>query len=187
MGLISNLIVKKATESVIKTVGKTAVSTTAGILHEVDKHKTKNDASNQAVNVETVKKFRAPKINECIGDHYLKVRASLISFGFKDVSFIEIKDLKKGWFTKNGEVSEISINGTTEYTSRTKFTENDIVVVSYHTFKDGYGNSSSASSDNISGQAALPLVSNTLNYCPNCGNKLGSGSNYCSACGCKLN
>ena len=137
MGLLSKYITTKLTESVIKTVGKVTLETTVGILEEKAKHEKK---TTKTITVRTPstdqEKIKSPDVEELIGKHYLKVRAAFISAGFEDISFIVKKDLIKGWLIKDGEVSEISINGRTEVGKRAKFLPTAPVVIVYHTFRD---------------------------------------------------
>ena len=81
-------------------------------------------------------KIKAPDVEVLLGEHYLKVRAAFVGAGFEDISYIVKKDIIKGWLRKDGEVSEISINGRTEIGKRAKFFPTAPVVIVYHTFKE---------------------------------------------------
>ena len=128
MGLLSKYITAKLTESVIEKVGEVTLETAIGIMNE----KAKLD-KNKCIEGRLVK---APRCENLIGKHYLKVRAAFVSEGFKDISFIVKKDIIKGWLRQDGEVSEISINGQTEINKRKKYSSSSPVVITYHTFRD---------------------------------------------------
>jgi hypothetical protein len=152
MGILSKIITTKLVEGVIETVGKVTVTTTIGIMEGKAKHgnlqennvetKKKNldQPQKEKYKVERVKqddgRIKAPCVEELLGQHYLKVRAAFVGAGFEDVSYILKKDLVKGWIRKDGEVSEISINGRTEIGRRAKFLPTSPVVIVYHAFRE---------------------------------------------------
>ena len=139
MGLLSKYITTKLTESVIKTVGKVTLETTVGIMEQKakqEKESQKSQTEKTPSNIQNEVKIKPPRIDELIGKHYLKVRAAFIGAGFEDISFIVKKDIIKGWLRKDGEVSEISINGRSEIGNRAKFLPSAPVVIVYHTFRD---------------------------------------------------
>lgn len=139
MSIVGKLISTVATKSVVKTVGKVAVSTTAGICDEVEKRKKTTDKSLSSEKKELVS---PPYINDYIGDHYLKVRAAFVAHGFTDISYIVKADLHNEWFTKDGEVEEITINGSNAVKKNSKFPPNAPVVIVYHTLKKCQNNNS---------------------------------------------
>ena len=153
MGLFSKYVISKLAESMLEKVGEVTVKTTVGIMEgkaksEAKSSKQKMDVNNKPANAtkKTEKynvtkqednRIKCPKFENLIGEHYLKVRAAFVGAGFEDLSYIVKKDIIKGWLKKDGEVSEISINGRTEVSSRAKFKPTDPVVIVYHTYKDG--------------------------------------------------
>ncbi len=145
MGLFTKFVTTKLAESIIRTVGEVTLKTTVGIMEEKAKKekKQKKDESNKGSSyAKPVKvkvddgRIKAPRIENLLGDHYLKARAAFIGAGFEDISYIVKKDIIKGWLKKDGEVSEISVNGRTEIGTRAKFLPSAPVVIVYHTFKD---------------------------------------------------
>lgn len=72
--------------------------------------------------------------NNLSGSNYNDVVMLFESAGFTNIQTEAIEDLIIGWLTKDGEVEEISINGTTSFGSDTYFPKDAVVIVRYHTF-----------------------------------------------------
>ena len=72
--------------------------------------------------------------DEYIGRHYQAVYKELKALGFRNIALMEIKDLIKGWFTKDGTVEEVIINGKDSFRERAKFDREASVAIRYHTF-----------------------------------------------------
>lgn len=145
MGLFTKFVTTKLAESIIRTVGEVTLKTTVGIMEEKakkEKKQKKDEIDKKGSYTKPARakvddgKIKAPRIENLLGDHYLKVRAAFVGAGFEDISYIVKKDIIKGWLKKDGEVSEISVNGRTEIGTRAKFLPSAPVVIVYHTFKD---------------------------------------------------
>ena len=80
------------------------------------------------------------------GREYTEVVDDFKSKGFKNVKTEKIEDLITGWITKDGEVEEVSVNGSVDY-SPDEWTSADAeVIIKYHTFKKEDAKSTSESS-----------------------------------------
>lgn len=213
MGILGKIIATAATKSVIKTVGRTAVMTTGGIVNAVDRR----HASVDKRNTDKMDVLNAPDPEEYIGEHYLKARAAFVNAGFQDISFVELPDLRKGWFKKDGEVEEISIGGKTEVKRKEKFSPQTPIVIVYHTFANR--KDSGVKNDKLQGEKgnSETLVHNTRGreeenrhhtnvileneyvdrgresaqqekrvYCTKCGLQQSSNNSFCPACGQRL-
>ncbi len=163
MGLITKLVTTAATKSVIKTIGKTTAETAVAVTSAVSKANANKQNQQNVINNQdsivtqnnTIAKVTSPNISHFIGGHYLKARAAFIAAGFVDISFIEKKDLTKGWLNKDGDVVEISIGGKTNIKNNEKFTPNIPVVIVYHTYKDS--TSTTPTSNIYSTQNFIPI------------------------------
>ncbi|MCD7770696.1 MAG: DUF4839 domain-containing protein [Oscillospiraceae bacterium] len=68
------------------------------------------------------------------GRDYQDVLEDFEERGFTNIKLEKIEDLILGWFTKDGEVESVSVDGSTNY-SPDEWYPNDVeVVISYHTF-----------------------------------------------------
>lgn len=72
------------------------------------------------------------------GEDYEEIKRELEAYGFKNINLLEKKDLRKNWFTKidNRKITEISINGKTDFKKKARFLCDAQVVIVYRTFKD---------------------------------------------------
>jgi hypothetical protein len=78
--------------------------------------------------------------NDLKDANYQDVVAKLQNAGFTNVQTKVIDDLVLGWFTKDGEIEEVSVDGYTTFSTDSRYPANIEIVVSYHTFpadKDG--------------------------------------------------
>jgi hypothetical protein len=66
--------------------------------------------------------------------NYQDVVAKFENAGFTNVQTVIIDDLVLGWFTKDGEVEEVSVDGYTTFTTDSRYPADVEIVVSYHTF-----------------------------------------------------
>ena len=67
------------------------------------------------------------------GENYQQVIADLRLAGFTNIQTIPLQDMTKNtFFTKIGSVSQITINGNSEFTAHKKFEQNALVSISYH-------------------------------------------------------
>ncbi|MBQ7291024.1 MAG: M48 family metallopeptidase [Clostridia bacterium] len=69
-----------------------------------------------------------------IGRIYTEVVAELQEKGFFEINLEEHKKSKKGWLSKEGEISRISINGQTQFEKGEWFAEKATIEIIYHTF-----------------------------------------------------
>ena len=74
------------------------------------------------------------KYNQCDGVHYEEIAQDFTDAGFTDISYDIIDDLVLGWFTKDGDVESVTINGDTEFDTKSLYPYDASVVISYHTF-----------------------------------------------------
>ena len=88
------------------------------------------------------------------GRDYTEVVDDFKSEGFKNVKTEKIEDLITGWITKDGEVEEVSVNGSVDY-SPDEWTSADAeVIIKYHTFKkeDAKSTTESIAEDDSKGE-----------------------------------
>ena len=80
------------------------------------------------------------KVNYSSGDFegidYNEVVSDLQQQGFTNITTSPDKDLITGWITKDGEVEEVSIGGSTSFSSGSRFLPDAEIVITYHTFPD---------------------------------------------------
>lgn len=80
------------------------------------------------------------KINLPISSNDLKnanfqdVVAKFENAGFTNVQTEVIDDLVLGWFTKDGEIEKVSVDGYTSFSTNSRYPADTEIVVSYHTF-----------------------------------------------------
>lgn len=67
--------------------------------------------------------------------NYVDVHAYFVSKGFETVNLNPMGDLITGWLDKENEVDSVSINGNTEFKKKW-YKPSDIVIISYHSFKN---------------------------------------------------
>ncbi len=68
------------------------------------------------------------------GTNYEDVVSKLEKQGFTNIETESIEDLITGWITNDGEVEEVEIDGTTSFSSGSRFRPNTEIVIRYHTF-----------------------------------------------------
>lgn len=71
---------------------------------------------------------------EAKGQNYEEFIVELQNKGFTNIDVIVFDDLILGWLTEDGEIEEVTINDSLEYTSGSVFNNDAYIVVSYHTF-----------------------------------------------------
>ena len=74
--------------------------------------------------------------SELVGENYEDVVSNLENAGFTNIETEVLDDLVTGWLTKDGEVEKVEIDGTTPFSSDSKFEPNAKIVVTYHTFPE---------------------------------------------------
>ena len=72
--------------------------------------------------------------SELVGENYEDVVSNLEKAGFTNIETEVLDDLVTGWLKKDGEVEKVEIDGTTSFSSDSKFEPNSKIVVTYHTF-----------------------------------------------------
>ena len=119
---------------IIKTAAVAVAGTTvAKKIKEKFDEKNENKMSNEN-NVKYIKVCDI--VDEYVGANYKEAQKALIAYGFKNISFIAKKDLKRKKKAVDGRVETISFNGETEFGYRSKYSTNANVVIRYHTFID---------------------------------------------------
>ncbi len=73
---------------------------------------------------------------EYIDENYETVANEFKNMGFTNIECIAQNDLITGWFTKDGAIERISIDGDYQFESGDIFTKDSIVSITYHTYKD---------------------------------------------------
>lgn len=68
------------------------------------------------------------------GENYELVIDQLQDMGFENIEVAELAESKKGWFTKEGDVAKIMINGIDNFKKNDRFKSDSKVKVYYHTF-----------------------------------------------------
>jgi len=82
------------------------------------------------------------------GQHYESVKQKFEDKGFTNIRVEKIDDLVLGWFTEDGDVEEVSVDGDVNYLPD-KWVKNDAeVIIKYHTFPEKEAEQQEESSDN---------------------------------------
>ena len=68
------------------------------------------------------------------GRHYEEVIADFEYHGFLNIKTVAIEDLVVGWFTEDGEVESVTINGADDYKENEWYPSDAEVLIEYHTF-----------------------------------------------------
>jgi hypothetical protein len=76
------------------------------------------------------------KSQNLVGQNFEDVVSKLKAKGFTNIQTVRLNDLKIGWFKKDGEVSEISISGDTDFNDNSKYVSNTEIKITYHSYKD---------------------------------------------------
>lgn len=66
--------------------------------------------------------------------NYQDVVAKFKNAGFTNVQTEAIDDLVLGWFTKDGQIEKVSVDGYTTFSTDSRYPADIKIVVSYHTF-----------------------------------------------------
>jgi len=72
--------------------------------------------------------------SEFKGKNYENVVTQLQKASFTNIKTEPLDDLVTGWLTKDGEVEQVEINGTTVFSANTSFLKDAKIVITYHTF-----------------------------------------------------
>lgn len=73
--------------------------------------------------------------NEIKKQNYHEVQVQFKEAGFVNISVEPIYDVVLGWFSSDGEIESITINGEDEFYKGEDFRPDDAVVIKYHTLK----------------------------------------------------
>ncbi|MDD3894346.1 MAG: DUF4839 domain-containing protein [Syntrophomonadaceae bacterium] len=93
--------------------------------------------------------------DELVGENYQTVISELETIGFTNIETQVLDDLILGWLTKDGEVEQVEINGTTEFSANTSFPKDAKIIIAYHTFpKESDTDSTDKESSEPVGQSA---------------------------------
>ena len=113
---------EKLGESAIESIAK---HTSNVVMHHMDKNNVKFVYTPQSA-----ESYREMTFDE--------VYEELTAYGFTNINLLEKKTLKNNWFNRNKfmKVSEISINGKTEFKKKAKFLSDAHIVITYCTYKD---------------------------------------------------
>ena len=107
-----------------------------GVLDSFDKDKKIRFDDEIIVQYHSLKEVYCPFTNaDMKGQDYLLVENYFISNGFQNVDTEGLRDLKLGWFEKEGAVESVEINGKTDYEEGSIYRVDADVVIKYHSFK----------------------------------------------------
>lgn len=70
------------------------------------------------------------------GKNYIDVVSLFQEAGFINVKTIAKPDIITGWFTDDGEIESITINGEKRFSLDSRFRPDAEIIITYHTFKD---------------------------------------------------
>jgi hypothetical protein len=110
-------------------------------------------------------------------EYYRNVITQLQVAGFTNIETNALYDIVTGWFTDDGSVESVSVNGKTDFKAKSKFPADAKILITYHTY---YDNKPLFSTDN--GQVnestpTPPAVTNDSNSPdPNTGSSGGTSS-----------
>lgn len=126
MGLFDTIIKTAATKAIIGAGGDATVKIIGAAIEAHEQ------ASNKAL-----EKISIPRSSEDYhGMNFEDIQAELKAYGFTNIALLQKKDLIKGWLTKDGEVESVTIGGKDRFRKKAKFSSNERIVITYHTFRD---------------------------------------------------
>lgn len=76
------------------------------------------------------------KASDIAGDNYKEVVSALKLMGFTNITLKRANDLVLGWFSKEGAIQSISINGNNDFSAEDFFFYDAEIIIVVHTFKD---------------------------------------------------
>lgn len=125
-------------------------------------------------------------IDDLFGANYKYSKEVLNGYGFTNVSFVAIRDLKKGLKKgglfretndyEDGEVEEISINGEVDFDKIYNFLPDSRVVIKYHTYESSVIESSKLYAKCLNCKANFEYSKNKP-VCPYCGEPVANNDN----------
>ncbi len=95
------------------------------------------------------------------GKKYQIVERQLKDLGFQNIELFPITDLVIGFFTENGEIEKVTINGHEDYSKDSTFAADCKIVIYYHTFPSS-GSNSTKETDYSEGNIKISSTSNTF-------------------------
>lgn len=122
---------KKAGQVVSVLIGDTELGEAEELnllSHIVIQYHSERQAEDNQVKITTASK-------ELTGENYEEVVETLRAMGFTRVRAVALEDLSNEIIHKNGDVSEVSIGGTTKFSVGEIFDKSAEVIVSYHSLK----------------------------------------------------
>lgn len=72
--------------------------------------------------------------NDIKNKNFQEVVSQFEDAGFENIETETVQDLILGWLTKDGEVEQVSVDGSTSFSKDTLFDRNAKIIVTYHTF-----------------------------------------------------
>ena len=75
--------------------------------------------------------------SDLIGKNYEEVVKAFENAGFTNIETEKIDDLIFGWFTKDGEVESVTIDGSSSFSTAKWYPKDAVVHISYHTYPEG--------------------------------------------------
>lgn len=100
--------------------------------------------------------------SELEGEDHQDVMTKLQDAGFTNVETEAIEDLITGWLTKDGEVEEVSVDGTTVFSASDRFPKDAQIVVRYHTFPNTESDQATDDDSTPAPGAAVQEVDDTV-------------------------
>lgn len=96
------------------------------------------------------------------GREYESVVEEFKEHGFTNIKLIGLDDLVTGWFTKEGEVESVSVDGDVDYSSDTWYPNDVEVIITYHTFPDEETTDTSTSQEPTTSEPSAPADESTI-------------------------
>lgn len=203
MGLLGNIIAKgvatAATNSIIKTVGKTVGDTTVGIIGATAQKQAQKEDAVIKNGTLYIKPTRSSE--DYLGESAFDVVQELLGVGFESVTLKPIKKLSERAIKKYGNIKSISINGNNEFLGIKRVPASSHIIIDFLDFKEDvsrtvYTNVRRLKTGKIQDIEDLEYTSqkskSTQNilksFCPYCGEKvLQEQAKFCSSCGKEIN
>lgn len=73
---------------------------------------------------------------DLVGENFEYVVSKLKAQGFTNIQTVKLDDLITGWIKKDGEVSEISISGDTDFNEKSKYFLDTEITITFHSYKE---------------------------------------------------
>ena len=117
--------------------------------------------------------------------YYQELIRDLISKGFTDITFSEIREQKQGFFNKNiyGRVLSLSINGYTEFEKDDTFPKDAHICVSFEVFKESPPVSIPELDRLAEERRRADEEARGITYCEYCDSRISLTMTVCCHCG----